>query len=318
LKEIYKKFEIEKKEIENERLRYNNQLKKLSNNRLQIIIFSLIIIITSILILLIINRKRQKMIEKLNIDLENKNLELENSNSTKDKFFSIIAHDLKSPLGAFKNITTLMYEKVGEFNEQDRNEMLSLIKDSANNVYNLLENLLMWSSSQRRIIKFNPVLFNISDTFNTNVKLLTTGLLDKRMLLINSVPNPINLVADISMINTVIRNLMTNALKFTPIGGTIEIGVVQFLTGNASNKLNEFITFYVKDTGVGIPIDTIENLFRIDVNVTNIGTEGEVGTGLGLILCKEFIEKHGGKIWVESEVGKGTTFYFSIPKNYLS
>ena len=299
------KFNLERKEKENDNLKLQNQLKDLENNRLVIIIISLSIVSILSFILIFFLRKRHNFKEELNSILKDKNSELELINATKDKFFSIIAHDLKNPIGSFKDVTNLMHDAHDHFSDEERKEFLELIKDSANNLYALLENLLEWSRSQSGDIKYNPTTVDLKKIAMLNADLLKLNLENKKIQLKNSISNDLNIEADPNLITTVVRNLLSNAIKFTPENGEIELGAI---------KNGVSTTFFVKDNGVGMDDKTKNKLFRIDETITSLGTNKEKGTGLGLILCKEFIEKHQGKIWVESELGKGSTFFFSIPK----
>ncbi|MCX6154850.1 MAG: PAS domain S-box protein [Candidatus Kapabacteria bacterium] len=236
---------------------------------------------------------------------------LETLNATKDKFFSIIAHDLKGPLGSFKQVTELLAESYSEFPEEDKVEFILLMSQESKNLYSLLENLLEWSRSQRGNIPFNPEKFNLKMMSIEIIKLMKPTAEKKRIELINHIPISLDIIADENMINTVIRNLISNAIKFTPDCGSIELGIRAKTTEEFSSSED---CIFIKDSGLGMSLETRDKLFRIDTQVTTLGTNSEKGTGLGLILCKEFIEKHSGKIWVESEEGEGSTFYFTIPR----
>jgi PAS domain S-box-containing protein len=251
--------------------------------------------------------QKNALIEELFLAKEN----LEKMNSEKDKFFSIIAHDLKSPFSGFLGLTKMMAEETTEFTYEELQEISSNMQSSANNLYELLENLLEWARMQRGLIEFKPENFMLNDIVTRNISLVHEFAKQKNIVLINNISEEIRVTADIPIINTVLRNLISNALKFTTRGGKVEIGVlVNPSEGFKPSEGN--IEIYVKDTGIGMSADTISKLFKIDQNVSRPGTEKESSTGLGLILCKEFIEKNGGSIWVESEVGKGSTFYFSL------
>lgn len=228
-------------------------------------------------------------------------------NATKDRFFSIIAHDLKNPLGNFKNTTKMLVESYRDFSEIDRFQFLDVMKESSENIYSLLENLLEWARSQIGSIPFNPVDLNLKLLSIEIVKLLKSQAENKHIEIQNHIPLSIMLKADANMLQTIIRNLISNAIKFTRENGKIII--------SATAKKNNFVVS-VSDTGIGISKETTDKLFRIDAEITAPGTNNEKGTGLGLILCKEFIEKHGGKIWADSEVGKGSTFYLTLPNSY--
>lgn len=233
------------------------------------------------------------------------NIELKELNATKDKFFSIIAHDLRNPLGSFKMLSNLLSDSYDDMPEDEKKEFLALMKESSNNIYDLLNNLLEWSRSQRGNLILNPKRLDIKDIIVNCFKLLSPLSDAKQIKLINQIPEHTLIVADVNALTVVIRNLVSNAIKFSPINGEIYITV---------ENQDKNIHISVIDNGVGMTQETIEKLFRIDVNISTIGTSKERGTGLGLILCKEFIEKQGGKIWVESELGKGSKFIFSLPK----
>lgn len=232
--------------------------------------------------------------------------ELEYSNRSKDKFFSIIAHDLKSPISAFKNITDVLTRDFDGFDLEDINDFVKKLNESANNVYKLLEDLLEWSRTQTNKIVFEPTLILLSKLVDNIVDLLMNNFTKKDIEVINKINKEIKIHADLNMINTVLRNLISNAAKFTHVGGKVEIGCSEFN--------DDMYVVWVKDDGVGILQEDIDKLFKIGVHHTTQGTEDELGTGLGLILCKEFIEKNNGKIWVESEYGNGATFFFTVPK----
>ena len=237
--------------------------------------------------------------------------ELEQINAEKDKFFSIIAHDLKSPFSGFLMLTKTMAESIHEFTIDELYDNISKLQSSSLNLYKLIENLLEWSRMKRGVTRFEPENIDFSFIVQNNTHILSDMAAHKDIQLLSFIPENTIVYIDIPMINTVIRNLVSNAIKFTPRGGKIEIGVVDsFSPDGISNELNIFI----KDTGIGMDKDMLNKLFQLDQKVSRPGTEDEPSTGLGLLLCKEFIEKNGGKIWVESTVDKGSTFYFSMKK----
>ncbi len=230
-------------------------------------------------------------------------------NATKDKFFSIIAHDLKSPFSALLGFSELLLENHATYDDAEREEYIRFINDGSIKTYKLLENLLTWAQSQTGRIKFTPEKINIEELINEIISLLEEPAGNKEIKLISNTERDLSVNADKNMINTVIRNLISNAIKFTPKGG--DITVKSHKTTDENNQ--EFVKISIKDSGVGISPEIQTKLFKITENVSTKGTEKEAGTGLGLILCKEFVEKHNGKIWVESEVGKGSNFKFTIP-----
>jgi len=238
--------------------------------------------------------------------IKHQNEELQKLNATKDKFFSIIAHDLKSPFNSIMGFSELLVEQITEKNYDGIEKYAGIILKSSQRAMDLLMNLMEWSLSQSGRITFNPVRFDLAKLI-PDIMLLFDDIVGQKEIKIKSeLPPNVPVFADQSMINTVLRNLISNAIKFTNPGGVILVTVTE-------EKNNLMVS--IKDNGIGIPNDSIYKLFRIDENYSTRGTANETGTGLGLILCKEFIEKHGGEIWVESEVGKGSTFYFTLPYN---
>jgi PAS domain S-box-containing protein len=229
---------------------------------------------------------------------------LKELNATKDKFFSIIAHDLSNPIGSIVNFTELLSRNFIEYSDDSKEEIIKALNESSKHTFELLQNLLEWSRSQTGQIKFSPVIFNSSEVVDENVNLMKSSADTKKVSLKSKVKSNHKAFADKNMINTVIRNLISNAIKFTE-SGNVTI---------SSETEDDYIKISVIDTGVGIKKEDIDKLFKIEESISSEGTSGEKGTGLGLILCKEFVEKHDGKIWVESKVGKGSKFIFTIPQ----
>jgi signal transduction histidine kinase/ligand-binding sensor domain-containing protein len=263
-------------------------------------------------------RKREIQLERFNQQLQKENYErkrteeavekyaeeLKQLNATKDKFFSIIAHDLKNPFNAIINSSKLMENEYDNFQKKDHLKLLELITRSSEAAYNLLENLLIWARSQSGKIHLEKNYFDLSVIIKETVELLNNQAEAKRIKINSDIKQETNVYADIDTVNTVVRNLLSNAIKFTKTGGSIKINALE------SDKE---IRVDICDNGIGMSKEETNQLFKIDVDVNKTGTAGEKGTGLGLILCKEFIEKNNGKIWVVSEVGKGSTFSFSLP-----
>ncbi|KAF0128410.1 MAG: NarL family signal transduction histidine kinase [Bacteroidetes bacterium] len=237
--------------------------------------------------------------------LQKSEAELRELNATKDKFFSIIAHDLRSPFNSFLNFTQIMAEDLPTLTMTQIQEIAVTMSKSATNLYRLLENLLQWSQIQQGGIPFNPKEVQLGLIVNESLEMIQTAGQSKEIELITAIPDGLNVFADTNLLQTVVRNLVSNAVKYTPKGGKVTV------VARASDEKNVEISIH--DTGIGMSKAMIENLFRIDIPTGRKGTEGEPSTGLGLILCKEFIEKQGGKIWVESEENKGSAFYFSLP-----
>lgn len=251
--------------------------------------------------------KNHKELEKLYQDLQSQERKLYELNNSKDKFFSIIAHDLKNPLHNLFLSSEIVYTYFERYTKEQLVNNLKSMNESAKAASNLLQNLLTWARAQSGSIEFNPIEINIFYLIGETIELLTVTANNKNIKLINEIDEEIFVYADANMIETVFRNLISNSLKFTPAEGSIKIKYY--------NEIH-FWKFAIIDTGTGIKAEDLNKLFRIDVHHTTKGTEGEGGTGLGLILCKEFIEKNGGEISVESEYGKGTVFYFTLPKAY--
>ena len=236
------------------------------------------------------------------ITLKNENLQ--QLNATKDKFFSIIAHDLKSPFNAIMGFSDLLVEQVREKDYEGIDEYAGYILQSSKRAMDLLTNLMEWSRSQTGRMDFNPGYFEMVHLINNITPIFDGIAKQKSISLKKKLPHNISVFADKEMVSTIIRNLISNAIKFTQTGGEITLTVKSEQNG---------VLVSVNDSGIGIPAKLIGKLFRIDRSYSTPGTNKEQGTGLGLILCKEFIEMHGGKIWVESEEGKGSTFYFTLP-----
>jgi len=229
---------------------------------------------------------------------------LKELNATKDKFFSIISHDLKNPFTSVLSISELMATNYDETDPDDIRFGINKIHQTNKHIYELLENLLTWSKTQRGNINIEAVKFNLTKIIETNINILKLAAEKKNITIEYTAEQELCAVADREMISTVFRNLVNNAIKFTPPGKKIQIN--SFL-----NK--EHVIIEVRDEGVGITPEDQERLFRIDDKFKTPGTDGEKGTGLGLIICKEFVEKNGGTIVVESSPGKGSTFRFTIP-----
>ncbi len=225
-------------------------------------------------------------------------------NATKDRLLSIISHDLKNPINNIAGFAELIDRNYEKYNDEKRKHFNQLILRSISSVSKLLENLLIWSRSQRNKINIEPDTYPIDDVTANCIELLKPSADKKQITLLNRIPKKTMVYADVDMINTVMRNLLSNAIKFTPQHGVVII--------NASTRENQTIV-EIRDNGIGIEPDRIDKLFALDETHTSVGTNGEKGTGLGLIICKEFIEHNKGKIWVESEKDKGTGFFLSLP-----
>ncbi|MCX6285687.1 MAG: PAS domain S-box protein [Bacteroidetes bacterium] len=245
--------------------------------------------------------KRKKAEEEINL----KNEELQKINLEKDKFFSILAHDLRSPFSAFLGFTQLMAEELPTMTLDQIQKIAINMRKSATNLYNLLNNLLEWSRLQRGATSFKPESFMLLPSITECLESVKENAVKKGIEIITDIPEDLNIIADVNMMQTIIRNLVSNAVKYTNKGGKVEITVKVNTVGS--------LELCIKDSGIGMTKDMISHLFSLDQNINRQGTEGEPSTGLGLIICKEFVEKHGGKIRVVSEEGKGSIFCFTIP-----
>jgi PAS domain S-box-containing protein len=244
--------------------------------------------------------ERKKAEEEINY----KNKQLQALNAEKDKFFSIIAHDLKGPLSAFVDATQIISEEILNMDVEEIKDITNSMKNSATNIYGLLENLLEWSRLRRGGLDFIPVKLDLNQIVNECINVLSESARKKEIRIDASIPDGTEVFADHHMFETIIRNLVSNAIKFTNQGGSVKI------TADKTEDLS--VEIRISDTGIGISSELKSKLFQLDEKTSRTGTDGEPSTGLGLLLCKEFIEKHGGKIWVDSEQGKGSVFSFTI------
>jgi signal transduction histidine kinase len=240
------------------------------------------------------------------IELTHLNEKLQTLNTTKDKFFSIIAHDLRSPFTGFLGLTQIMAEGLPSLTMSEIQEIALTMSKSATNLYRLLENLLEWSQIQNGSMPFRPEAVNLNEVLETSVGMLREAAKNKQIEMHINIPEALTIFADTNMIQTVIRNLVSNAIKYTITGGLVHV--------TAKTTGDNQVEFTIYDTGIGMSPEILEGLFRIDVKTNRPGTDGEPSTGLGLLLCKEFVEKHGGQIWAESKEGKGSTFRFTLKK----
>ena len=236
--------------------------------------------------------------------LMKRDTELREANTTKDKLFSIIAHDLRSPFSSILGFSELLLEDREDYDVATYKMYSKQINSSAKNTLVLLDNLLNWAKSQTGQINFKPEKAVLASIIQEIFELSNLSAKNKNIVL-NHIPSEeIIVFADPNMIKTVLRNLISNAIKFTNSNGKIDVYALQN---------DKFIEIAVSDNGVGMNEETRNKLFSIETNETTLGTANEKGSGLGLLLCKEFVEKHGGKIWIESEEGKGSIFYFTLP-----
>ncbi len=283
-------YETEKKEFE---------IKKQHKNR--IILLLVIALIFSLMVFTLLAFRQSLLAKKL---LSDKNFQLEKLIATKNRFFSIIAHDLKSPFNSILGLSRLLIEYRSSYDIEEYHRTVNLIHDSATSGFSLLENLLDWARMQTGEISFNPKKLDLKTIVMNNISLFEHIAREKKIVLSYNSPEELKVTADEQMIHTILRNLISNAIKFTPKGGSVEIKSLQE---------NDTVTLSVSDTGIGIKPENIKRLFKIDENFSTAGTENEKGTGLGLILCKEFTDRHNGKIIVESKVLRGTKISIKLP-----
>lgn len=301
-----------------ERFRRNLQEQKYQNEKQKIYLVGTITAIIFLLVVAVVlynmNRKRKKvnvllqkknrLVEEQSKEISLKNEELLELNEAKEKLFSIIAHDLRSPFNTLINLGTLLKEDYEILTDEEKMDYLTHLEETAIKTYELVENLLNLSASHTGRIDYNPYEIEIGEVVAKILYMSKSQAARKEILLTNKIGKGVTAVADQSMLEIIIRNLVNNAIKYCKVGGKVE--VTSYETGDRLN-------ISVKDNGVGMDDSTKANIFNINVIRSKNGTSGEKGTGLGLGLCKEFVEKHGGNIWVISEVGKGSDFVFTLP-----
>jgi signal transduction histidine kinase len=328
--EITTKYETEKKDKENEMLRQQNTIKSLkiaqdkSRFRSVVIIGAVVAIFGGLFLYILYrsNRNRKqanRILEEKNrkISLQKDTLaealdflsrrerELEGANATKDRFFSIIAHDLKNPLSSLIGLVNLLHDDFDRLEAAKQKAFIRNIRESSNSLYALLENLLQWARSQTKQIDLKPETVGLHGLFESSFGLYRNAAAYKNITLINDVPVDLEAFADRGMVDVVVRNLLSNAIKFTGRDGSIRV---------AAERQDGKVQVEVADNGVGMSREDLAKLFRIDQKMHRRGTANEQGTGLGLIICREFIEMNGGGIRVESEPGKGSRFIFTLPE----
>ena len=316
ISELTRQYELNRKDQETELLKRQYRIT---------VIIGLITVLLFLLILVLllhdrnrrrlINRELEKRNETISRGKDNlelafevlrkKEKQLAEANSAKDTFFSIIAHDLRSPFHALLAFSEILQQSHKRIPDEEREEMINVIKDSAGNLYKLLENLLEWTRTQTNRVEVKPELFPMERVIDKNIELLAPLAAKKEIHIDHEPGNSCQAFADPGMVDFVFRNLLSNAVKYVHRGGRILI---------RTNLTSEGPLLSITDNGVEIPPQDLEKLFRIDSKIKTPGTEMEKGTGLGLTICKEFVEKNNGRIWAESTEGKGSTFYVLLPK----
>jgi len=313
------KFEAERKNEEIQLLKQDQNIRNLQKKKQNNLITYLVV--TSLLFLAFgiigLNSYRTKkstneLLRDQNIqyfysnrDLSHSENQLRELNTTKDKFFSIIGHDLINPFQALLGLTELLHDHGEEISRDDVKKYSHLINISANNLYNLLQNLLQWTSAQTGKLKYEPVNFNIYHQVEETISLMKANAEKKQILLLNDVNKEFQIFADSNIFDAVLRNLISNAIKYTSAEGLVRI---------RSEESEDAIQIEVADNGTGIPPENLNKLFDLEKTFSTKGTSEEEGSGLGLILCKEFVERNGGEIWADSVPGQGSIFIFTIPK----
>lgn len=317
--EMQVSFESELKDREIELLKKNEllrnlQLKKQEN---RIIYLAISLLLISFLVFLVLRnyflrKKNLQLIKKKNIELfysskklKESEIRLKDTNESMDRFFSIIAHDLINPFHALFALTELLNSQNNDLTKEDVVKYSQLINTSARNLYNLLNNLLQWTKTQTGKLETRPEIIDANSAVDSVISLLNVTAKEKYVELFSVIDANQKIYCDKNLLLTILRNLINNAIKYSKKEGKIEVST-------ADEK--GFIEFSVKDNGIGIPAENLEKLFDIKYSFSTKGTSNEEGTGLGLILCKEFIEIMGGKIWAEGTPDTGTTFKFTIPK----
>ncbi|MFH1119153.1 MAG: tetratricopeptide repeat-containing sensor histidine kinase [Bacteroidota bacterium] len=307
---VQTRFEVGRKELDSERMLRENLEQSLRLERDQNSRIALISALVVIIVLLGIFFKRYYFkaksandLQETNQLIEDQKAELEQLILTKDRFLSIIAHDLKNPFTSLLGFADLAYTEFDEITDQEKRSYLGIIRQSSQHIYSLLDNLLTWSRAQSGRIDFNPEPVNLLEVVDSSTDLVRTAAENKQISLYTDFAKDVIVKADKNMLSTVIRNLLSNAIKFTPNGGSVTVSCT---TSNGKANLS------ISDTGIGLDQDELSRLFKIDGNLKNPGTNNETGTGLGLILCQEFMNIHKSKITAQSTPGKGSVFSFSL------
>lgn len=318
MEELKVAFETERKEQQNKILRQQNDLKNLAIQRQNALITAIaitLVLLTSLTFLIYHRFKTKsranKALEVLNEKITEKNrqlarlnLELDRANHEKDKFFSIIGHELRNPLWWFKNLSETLSKKFEQLDRDKLQKALISLNDSAKTAFHLIDNLLQWSKNQLGRLSYRPKAVDLGEIINRNKDLFKQEIEHKNIRLEQQIDEQIKVYVDTELVDTVLRNLISNAIKYTPEEGTITL---------KSSIKDEVVEVCVSDTGIGISKENQLKLFNPRVEYTTLGLYQEKGSGLGLLLCKDFIERNGGSIWLESEEGKGTSICITMP-----
>jgi signal transduction histidine kinase len=298
------KYYLEQKSQENILLRVNNEMNELVIKEQKYIRNFLVISGVFILIILVVISKSRTTFKKLNAKLNKSEKELLEINDNKDKFFTIISHDLRSPFGGLLGMTDMLVSDYNELSSDEIKEMIKIIKHSSNNIYELLNGLLEWARTQTGRMEYKFENLDLFENAMRAINFLKTNAFDKYIKIENEIKEKTFAFADENATSTILRNLVSNAIKYSNPGGIVEI---------SSENIDNQVVISVSDNGVGMSEEDMNKLFKIEFRHTTVGTNKELGTGFGLVLCKELVEKQGGKIWVESELRKGSKFVFTLP-----
>ncbi len=312
LAQLRAELDLNEKQIEINILQKNSEIKDLQINRqknqTRFLIIGMGLLIAVFVLTLIYSKTRKKaneLLQLMNQQIYDQHEELKQVNDTKDKFLSIIGHDLRNPIGAFKDVISQLADYPEMFSEELRTQILNELRVEAESTYFLLDNLLSWAKSQKSSIKFEPEKVDLHASINNNILLNSRFSEGKKIILASSLNGNQFVYADQNMVNLILRNLISNSVKFTPEHGQVEVSTADH---------GEFVEISIVDNGVGIAPSDIPRLFENENHISTFGTNHEKGSGLGLLLCKEFVDKNGGRIWVDSKVGKGSTFSFTLKK----
>jgi len=304
IRQVQAKYQLVRNNRELEDLRNMNksQLEAIdAANSFQYYLVAITALVIILMIALFFLLSKEK---KLAAELKIKTAELHDLNVSKDKFFSIIAHDLKNPFNVLVSYTSILKTDLELFSARELKQIVSDLNQASENGFNLLQNLLLWTRSQTNRIQIYKSYFILFEIYDQVKALVDLNLISKEQILSTDIDPELLVYADKDMVSTVLRNLIFNAIKFSPKGS--EIFVRSAVIGN-------YVKIDVIDSGVGISEAHLENLFAVDKNSSTTGTDGETGTGLGLVICKEFIEKNKGEMIVKSKVGSGSVFSFTVP-----
>lgn len=303
---------LQEEELKNDNLLFENQQYEEKISRKNLLIIGFLIIIGLVVLLLIILYYNYKQKTRLNAILREKtkqieiqNQQLANLNSTKDKLFRIIAHDLRTPIGVMMEFTELLHDNLESYNTKTIQKFLSSLKKSSQKSFELLNNLLSWAQAQTDSISFDPQKHKVKPIIETSLAMVHAQAELKNIHFEIKVDRKTTVYADNNMLRVILRNLLSNAIKFSHKGGDVVISVTESNSGTI---------FCIKDSGIGICQETQASIFSTATLQSRPGTQNEKGTGIGLILCKEFVDKHKGKIWVESQKDKGSMFCFMFPE----